>query len=224
MDEKYVLGIVLDIHAYMGGKLCDYYFDSPPDYGIHGAEVMKPLADARGLRFDYRYMDDSTLASLSEKVEDVIGLDNLYYWVKSGFLYNDDYYGFSNDSETNLKYILDKYFGSTQEITVSISISCDAGEVYSERKLIYYMHSREEVKHNEPHVHVRDSGHNYEASLSIVTGKIFDGYLPNKLLRMAQNTILSKNELFVDAWNTKTYGLFFDINSRLEANKDKLNF
>lgn len=55
-------------------------------------------------------------------------------------------------------------------INIQILVSANAGNVWRDDGIRYYMNSREEGKHNEPHVHV-DIRHEEMVTFSLITGK-----------------------------------------------------
>ena len=93
----------------------------------------------------------------------------------------------------------------------------DAGSFDSDGKLRFYFHSHEKGKHNEPHVHVYDIGHNFEEPISILTGKILSDNprMPSKFQEQAKQYILDNQRKFLEGWNIKTDGLNVDINQVL---------
>lgn len=74
------------------------------------------------------------------------------------------------------------------------------------------IHAYCEESHNEPHVHVRDTGYEYEASLALKDGRILAGSFPRKLLKKAQRKLVEEQAYFLRCWNTQTDGLTVDIN------------
>lgn len=208
--------VILDIHAYVGENLCDEAFDDAPFYGINGAEVVVPLRDKRGYIFDFYYdrtttLEDVVLATKKEiygtSAEEVLA--TIHYSFISG---NDRY--FVNNGKTKLANVIDKYLDpqKTGTITVNVLLSFNAGVVDKDNELRYYVNSKESGSHHKPHIHVRDVGYNYNASVLIENGEIVAGKLPSKLAKKAKERILEKQEFFYECWNTYTDGLTVDIN------------
>ena len=208
--------INFDIHAYAKDKLCDHYFDEPPYYGINGPEVMFPLSQKRQYSCFFQY--DSTTS-----VGDVIDFVKEKIWgslecdvcapVSYSFIVNNERY-YICDMRCSFQHLLQNYLDPNHSgaITVCILVSCNAGEVASEWPLRYFVNSREAGSHHEPHIHVRDVGHKYEASVRISDGEIIAGKLSPKYAKKAKKKILSEQEYFYYCWNTKTDGLKVDIN------------
>lgn len=86
-----------------------------------------------------------------------------------------------------------------------------AKEIWQEDGIRYFMHAREGVRHNCPHVHV-DYRHESEASISVVDGTVLQGTLPKKVLKKAQTRILGEKAFLLECWNKYTDGLKVDIN------------
>lgn len=208
--------VKLEIHAYAEEKLRDEMLDDLPFYGIHGPEIMRPLSEKRGCCFSLEY-DETTHAS------DVMKAVKQTIWGRDGepegsstsysFLQNKERY-YITDNTCNFRKLLSKYLdpNNTGCITVCVLVSCDAGEVGSEWPLRFYVYSHESGRHNEAHIHVRDVGHRYEASVRISDGEIIAGELPAKYAKLAKRKILSDQAYFYNCWNTMTDGLKVDIN------------
>lgn len=62
----------------------------------------------------------------------------------------------------------------TETINIQILINADAGNIFKDDGIRYYMHSKEAGKHNTPHVHV-DIRHEVSGSFSLIDGKQLSG-------------------------------------------------
>lgn len=207
--------IKLEIHAFAEEQLCDDCFDAPY-YGINGPEIMQPLSVKRNHIMTFQYDSQTSLRELVDAVKHEIWGDSeaeTYAPVDYAFLVHDERYYITDDSQYFMK-LLPRYLDpdSTGIITFCILVSCDAGDVAREGPLRYYVHSHEAGKHNEPHIHVCDTGHEYEASIRISDGEIIAGELPRKFAKLAKKKILSDQPYFYNCWNTMTDGLQADIN------------
>lgn len=208
--------VKLEIHAFAEEQLCDDCFDDPPYYGINGPEIMYPLSAKRNHQMVIHY---DALTSL----RDIINAVNYEIWgdseakecapVSYAFLVHNERYYIADDSQNFLK-LLPRYLDpdNTGIITFCILVSCDAGDVARDGPLRYYVHSREAGRHNEPHIHVCDTSHEYEASIRISDGKVIAGALPHKYEKIAKEKILTNQDFFYECWNTRTDGLKVDIN------------
>ncbi len=207
--------IRLDIHAYAEEKLCDNQLE-PPDYGLHGPEIVKPYADKRNSVLEYEYSNKTCIADIVDYIENLIWGDNQNEIIVRGvysFLFEENRYYIDNPS-ANFSNILETYLDpqKTGMIICSILINCNAGMVAEDGKLRFWVNSKESGKHNVAHVHVRDVGYQYEASIRISDGEIIAGKLPRKLARQAKEKILEDQDYFIKCWNTLTDGLQVDIN------------
>lgn len=207
--------VELDIHAYAEERLCDALFDDPPFYGIVGPDVMKPLSEYRNCNFEYEYNENTLVKELINfTIKKIWGNSDFCLWdVTFAFLSDNERYYIEND-DLSLPYLIENYLDPHNfgEITLSILVSHNAGDVGFEYPLRFYVNSNESGRHHEAHIHVCDTGHQYEASIRILDGEIIAGKLPSKLAKLAKEKILSDQKYFYECWNTKTNGLQVDIN------------
>ncbi len=82
-------------------------------------------------------------------------------------------------------------------------------DIWRENGIRYYMHSNENTKHNEPHIHVKFG--EYSASVRISDGKILAGELPKNKRKQIINRILCGKDELLFCWNTMTNGIRVDI-------------
>lgn len=88
------------------------------------------------------------------------------------------------------------------------------GDIWLIDGIRYYMNSKENSKHNTPHIHVQYR--NKEVSISILDGSVLAGGIKNNIQREAIERIMSHQKELALAWNTKTDGKDIDI--------DEMNF
>ncbi|MPM46233.1 hypothetical protein SDC9_92931 [bioreactor metagenome] len=214
------INIKIEVHAYAEEKLCDECIDDAPFYGIIGPEIMLPLSKIRGQILTFEYDNQTTLNDLKNAIfffvyGDTNVDDSLP--ISFSFLVGGERYYFGEDT-AKLSFIVSKYLGTEHsgQIVVCLLVSCDAGDVATEWPLRFFVHSRESGSHNDAHIHVCDTGHQYEASIRISDGKVIAGKLPSKFERLAKKRILSDQDYFYDCWNKKTDGLKVDINHHYE--------
>jgi len=96
----------------------------------------------------------------------------------------------------------------------------DAGAVLcgEDPGITYSFHSREAGRHNVAHVHV-DVRHTHSASISIETGEVLAGFLPQKDLKTVRSRI-DKNKLYLlEQWNKQTDGIRIDLNYGMGLSK-----
>lgn len=98
----------------------------------------------------------------------------------------------------------------SEQIVVFLIFNCQAGNIWNENGIRYDMHSREKKQHHTPHIHVKYRDN--EASVSLITGEIEDGLLPNKIHKVVKNKILNNQFFLLDFWNNKTDGIKVDLN------------
>jgi len=110
----------------------------------------------------------------------------------------------------DIQSVLDLY-PVTDTLQTYFIFSSQAGDIWREDGLRYYLHSREAGRHNIPHVHV-DYQHEADASLSIETGEILAGNLPRKAHKKAKKRILENQPFLRNCWRKKTDGLSVDLN------------
>ena len=209
-----IIHLLLEIHAYVEEKLCDEYFDSPPYYGIHGPEIMLPLAKGRGSIIKFEYNENTKMSDMVDCIKKAIGIDSPDYSapIRYAIIIESERYFF--EPKANFKTIIDKYVGpvETDPLNVCLLISCNAGCICEEDGLRYFVRSREGARHKKPHIHVETVDHNEEISLSIENGEILGGNLNKKLLKKARKKIEENKSYFYDCWAKKTDGLLPDIN------------
>lgn len=208
------VSVSLDIHAFAEERLCDRWFDSPPDYGIVGPEIMKPLSTKRNTQMELLYCEDTL-------VDDLIHAVKEYIWNAPDFEAGNTQYAFLVDGEryypdyqSNFQKLLNKYLDPTGAgtIVLTILVCHDAGDVGFEYPLRFYVNSHEGNRHRDAHIHVEDTSHQYSAAIRISDGEVIAGKLPKKLANIAKRTILSDQIYFIDCWNKQTDGLEVDIN------------
>lgn len=217
------MNIIFDItiHVYAEECLRDEILDwNVADVGLFSFDTLLPLRRNRRFKMLYQYEASDTLFDVAhaiiERADDVSLEERLLCETDVHFLSNGLRY--SIEDETALfSPLVEKHLDpeNTGEIAVELLLCMDAGCICREGNLRYYVNSHEQGRHNEPHIHVSDKQHEYDASISILTTDIFAGYLPPKLYREARKTIVAKHEFFLNAWNTLTDGLKIDINRAL---------
>ena len=118
--------------------------------------------------------------------------------------------------EIGIQSVLDMY-PATAILQTYLIFSSQAGDIWRDDGLRYYIHSRESGRHNIPHIHI-DYQHEAQASISIDTGEILavSGRIPSKVLNNAQKRILRNQPFLLNCWCKKTVGLFVDLNYSFE--------
>lgn len=106
---------------------------------------------------------------------------------------------------------LSKHYEIVDKLQIYFVFSNQAGEIWNDNGLRYYMHSKESGKHNNPHIHV-DYKHECSVSICLYDGSVLDGSIPSKMLRIAKKRILENKKFLLECWNKMTDGIKVDIN------------
>lgn len=219
MGDDMEICFEIEVHIYAEERLCDEILEDGASCGILGPEVVLPLRRNRNCKFHYQYSKSTTAADAIRAIlkriecdsEDILVVND--YCVR--FLHGTERYLVSNQSK-DLYSLLRNYFDPEESgrVFVQILVCADAGTIFQEDGIRFFMNSRESGKHKAPHVHVESTGHEYSASLAISDGKVLAGKFPKKLLKKARKKINDEQEYFYQCWQAKTDGLISDINRR----------
>lgn len=146
----------------------------------------------------------SSLENLDQRVPE----DKTIFYINGHDRWN------AEDDNAKLIPFAEKYlnYSDNSSLIVEIWVSMNAGAIFEEDGLRYSMHSREAGRHHIPHVHVRDTQYEFDATLSLEDGSILAGSLSSKLLKKAQKRILNNRDFFYDCWQQRTDGFCPDIN------------
>jgi hypothetical protein len=155
---------------------------------------------------------ETTIHSIETAIATQIGFDlqrfsNFYKWI---CILVDGQFVRILDTSISLS-VLSKYYTLNGKLCVFFVFSNQAGEIWNDDGLRYYMHSKESGQHNEPHVHV-DYKHEASVSICLYDGRVLDGHIPSKVLKKVQKKILSNQQFLFECWNKMTDGLRVDIN------------
>lgn len=183
------LKIHVTVHAYAEEQLHDEVLvPHSGNYGILGKEIVAPLRRINGKSFSIRNIEaDFSIINLWDwvderiyeigvrfKTDPVLTLAEEFsviqkYLVFDGLRYSVD------STEKPITYFL-RLMGCKIEDTIEIQllVCMDAGTVFEDDGIRYYMNSKEAGKHNLPHVHV-DIRHERSGSFSIITGEKLSG-------------------------------------------------
>lgn len=105
--------------------------------------------------------------------------------------------------------------GIEDTIEIQLLLCMDAGCVFEDDGIRYYMNSREAGKHNLPHVHV-DIRHEDSGSFSIIDGKqLSKEIIKSSDVKKIQKKIAAKKEELIKYWNEHTDGLTVDLDQAL---------
>lgn len=224
------LKIHVTVHAYAEEQLHDEVLvPHSGNYGILGKEIVAPLRRINGKSFSIRNVEaDFSIINLWDRVDEriyeigakfktdsVLTLAEEFsviqkYLVFDGLRYSVD------STEKPITYFL-RLMGCKIEDTIEIQllVCMDAGTVFEDDGIRYYMNSKEAGKHNLPHVHV-DIRHERSGSFSIITGEKLSGDRIRSSDEHKIRKMIAKRraELF-DFWNKHTDGLTVDLDQAL---------
>lgn len=159
--------------------------------------------DTTTVRELFLYLND-ILKSINNKQADIpyqeLGTDkSLQFLYRIGFR-KEAMYIFNLNIK--LKEIVD-YIGSNSIIIVLTLFRGIGGEVYREKGMRFYMHSREGKRHHEPHIHVNKDGEEITINLNTIETK---GKMPQRYIKKAKEIVRYNRESFLLMWNTMTDG------------------
>lgn len=106
---------------------------------------------------------------------------------------------------------VEKYYELEDGLQVFLVLSNQAGTIWNNDGLRYYMNSKETGSHHIPHVHV-DYKHESTASISLINGEVLDGKLPSKVLKKVKQRVADSREFLLQCWEKYTDGLRVNIN------------
>ena len=116
---------------------------------------------------------------------------------------------------------ISKYYDISKALHIFFVLSNQAGDIWVEDGLRYYMHSKEAGRHNLPHIHV-DYKHECSATISLYDGKMVDGDMPRRVMKRASKKIMDNQRYLMECWNKLTDGLRIDLNVYFGATPLKL--
>lgn len=111
---------------------------------------------------------------------------------------------------------LSKYYNIREDLHIFFMLSNQAGDIWNEDGLRYYMNSRESGRHHLPHVHV-DYKHEASATVSLYDGEMIESDLPGKVMKRVKRKVLDNQEYLLECWNKMTDGLRVDLNVHFGA-------
>ena len=162
--------------------------------------------------FQFNCMPTATIADITDCIVDRIGFcpERLFTVPMRIYILVENELIRIDHQNLNLSTIF-KHYSFHDNLHVFFMLSNQAGDIWKDDGIRYYMHSRESGRHNAPHIHV-DYKHEYSASICIFDGSLLDGHLPAKVFKKAQARIMNNQKFLLKCWNKKTDGLTVDIN------------
>ena len=220
----------ITVHVYAEEKLEDQILTlHSKNYGIIGKEIIAPLRRINGREY-YIEKDRDTFTvkelwdwidfkiygnSSKCKNSNTLNFVQEYNIVKKYLVFNNLRYKIE-DTDKPLSYYLQKMsMLETDTTNVQLLVSANAGTVFKDDGIRYYMHSKESGSHNTPHVHV-DVRHEATGSFSIIDGTQLSGEkIKKRDVNKIQNVIKKEKDNFLKYWNEHTDGLTVDLNQAL---------
>lgn len=190
------------------------------NYGIAGKEIIEPL----------RLINNKTL--ILNNIDNNYSVHDFWNWI-SNEIYSDSIYnsishkhdldhtrkyfminGYRysiNDETKSLLYYLSR-MKLNNIVDIQLLLSLNAGTVFNDDGIRYFMNSKEQGEHHVAHVHV-DIRHEYSGAFAIEDGKqLTDNYIPPKYVKKIQKKIEENRLMLFHFWNEHTDGLDVDLN------------
>lgn len=219
----------ITVHVYAEERLNDNILTlHSKNYGIVGKEIIAPLRKINGKEYClkdvssefsvnelWNWIDLKLYGKTSEENNDTLSFVQEYNIVEKYLLFNHLRYTVTNTHKT-LRYYLDKMGVSEEEIiNIQLLVSSNAGTVFQDDGIRYYMYSKEAGTHNSPHVHV-DIRHEVSGSFSLIDVKqLSDGKISKKDKKKIEKVINDNKKELLNYWNLHTDGISVDLNQAL---------
>lgn len=199
-----------------------YYADSPGiiagEFGeLRSKDTLTELRDFHKyakLKFDINIKSGITFDFLKRELIKRLGFSEKLVLERGFPLYiqTESILIYIGNMSYSIEKFMEKFSIKDQEIDVYLIYSNQAGEIWKDDGIRYYMNSREAGKHNRAHVHVRFK-HEEEGVIAIDNGEVLAGDLPAKIIKKARQRILDNQRFLFECWNDMTDGLYVDINN-----------
>lgn len=199
------------------------------NYGIVGKEIIAPLRKINGKEYCIKNVQDVFKVkelwdwidfelygnSLKSENNTIIDFVHEYNIVEKYLIFNNLRYTV-DDTDKSLLYYLNKMgMLETEKINIQLLINANAGTIFKDDGIRYYMNSKELTRHNTPHVHV-DIRHETSGSFSLIDGRqLSDGKIKKSDIKKIKSMISNKRKELLKYWNEHTDGLTVDLNQAL---------
>lgn len=217
----------LTVHVYAEEKLDDRVLTKhSKNYGIVGKEIIAPLRKINGKEYCLKNVQDNFNVeelwnwidfklygkSLKPENNKILNFVQEYNIVEKYLIFNNLRYTVENTKKSLLYYIHKMGIAETETINIQLLVNSDAGTIFEDDGIRYYMHSKEAGKHNTPHIHV-DIRHEISGSFSFIDGKqLSDGKIKKNDIKKIEKMIINNKEKLIKYWNEHTDGLTVDLN------------
>ena len=168
----------ITVHVYAEEKLDDHVLTlHSKNYGIVGREIIAPLRKINGKEYClknvrdnfnveelWNWIDFKLYGKSLKSDNNIFNFVQEYNIVEKYLIFNNLRYTVVNTKKPLLYYIHKMGISETEPISIQLLVSADAGTIFEDDGIRYYMHSKEAGKHNIPHIHV-DIRHETSGSL-----------------------------------------------------------
>ena len=222
----------ITVHVHIEDRLDDQVLVlHSNNYGIVGKEIIEPLRKMNGNEYcindvqeDFTVQDlwdwiDIKLYGNSSKSEN----GNIFDLVREGdivkkyLVFNELRYAIKDTKKPLVNYLSRMGISEKEIINIQLLVSSDAGELFNDDGIRYYMNSKEYGKHNIPHVHV-DIRHKTSGTFSIIDGSRLSGKgIKKSDEKKIEEKIMSNRKDLIEYWNLHTDGLTVDLNQALRT-------
>lgn len=222
--------IRVTIHVYADEKLVDEVLVlHSKNYGIVGKEIIVPLRKSNGKEYCIENVQKTfTVADLWDWIEyklyggDLEPENNVtfrfvqeYNVLEKYLMFNGLRYTIEDINIPLIDYLYKMGVSENEKLNVQILVSSNAGTVFKDDGIRYYMYSKEYGQHNVPHVHV-DIRHEVSGSFSIIDGSLLSGEgIKKRDVSKIKKTIEKRKKELLHYWNEHTDGLTVDLNQAL---------
>ncbi len=198
-------GIAICDYAYMRGM-------NGTDDASFWEEQIKHYQEHMAFDFDFDVVQDLRIIDVANKIAEKIGFDKQRF-AESHFpiyLLEDD--EFVEVARPTIRMsVLSKYYDVRENLHIFFMLSDQAGDIWVEDGVRYYMNSKEAGRHNLPNIHV-DYRHETSATVSLYDGEMIEGDIPRKVMKRVKGKILDNQKYLLECWNKMTDGLRVDLN------------
>lgn len=212
----------ITVHVYAEEKLDDRVLVlHSKNYGIVGKNIIGPLRKINNEEYCIENVQNTFRVEelwdwidfklygncLKSGNNDIIGFVREYNIVQKYLVFNKLRYTIEDTTKPLLYYLHKIGLSETEKIEIQLLINSDAGSIFRDDGIRYYMNSKEDGSHNFPYVHV-DIRHEVSGSFSLIDGSKLSGErIKTKDLNKIRNTIMSKQKDMIKYWNEHTDGL-----------------
>ena len=209
-----IIKLKIKAHIYIEEQIHDEFFDNGGKGCVLPKEIINAVGATRECNLDYNYGPNTSFDDVCNEIYSFYGLED-FKQDNSIFFYNGDVRYIGSECSLRFDHAVRDFLDPECNgfVNVDLMLNADAGEYARIENLRYFMYSNEPA--NEPaHVHIRDTGHNFEVKVFLENFEeiLLSGKVTNKDKKKYQNFIKEKKDDMFGFWNTKTTGMKVDIN------------